>query len=388
MIRLLVVSHACFTAINRGVYQLLRKWECDVELVVPEMLRIGSTWSRAEAQRSVDPPIHYLPLAGHNPRTYAFRGLTRLLRERRPSIVLLDNDPVSRMANSIGRWTTRNGAALYCISNENMALQLTDSLRRRGASGLIIAMLKRWMLFRNRPLIRGLFVINRDGKRIFESEGFQDVRIMPLGFDPKYFYQDPIARNEVRASLGVDGPLIAYFGRVTPEKGIDVLISALGEIKDLRWHLMMDSFQADASDYHKKIASLVEERLINDRVTYVHPSHEDIARYMNAADLIVVPSVSTPTWKEQYGRVVAEAMACGKWIICSRTGALPDVLGGFGCLVEEGDVGALAKAMRIALAPNFFNTVASDDIAAYADQHLSIEKQAEVFMAAFAARFA
>jgi glycosyltransferase involved in cell wall biosynthesis len=60
----------------------------------------------------------------------------------------------------------------------------------------------------------------------------------------------------------------------------------------------------------------------------------------------VVPSLTRGNWKEQFGRVIVEAMACGVPVIGSSSGAIPDVIGDAGLIVPEGDVRALADGLR------------------------------------------
>jgi glycosyltransferase involved in cell wall biosynthesis len=62
--------------------------------------------------------------------------------------------------------------------------------------------------------------------------------------------------------------------------------------------------------------------------------------------ILVLPSLTTPTWKEQFGHVLIEAMACGVPVIGSDSGAIPEVIGGAGLVVPEGNVEALAAALR------------------------------------------
>ena len=66
----------------------------------------------------------------------------------------------------------------------------------------------------------------------------------------------------------------------------------------------------------------------------------------NAIDVLAVPSRTTPRWKEQFGRVIIEAHACGTPVIGSNSGAIPDVIGGAGLIVPERDPSALADAIR------------------------------------------
>jgi glycosyltransferase involved in cell wall biosynthesis len=71
---------------------------------------------------------------------------------------------------------------------------------------------------------------------------------------------------------------------------------------------------------------------------------------MAALDVLAVPSLTTPTWTEQFGRVVVEGMFAGTAIVVADSGALPEVVGPAGQVVEEGNVDALAGALEEALA--------------------------------------
>ena len=62
-------------------------------------------------------------------------------------------------------------------------------------------------------------------------------------------------------------------------------------------------------------------------------------------DVLAVPSLTRPNWKEQFGRVLVEAMASGVPVIGSDSGAIPDIIGDAGLIVPEGDVSALADGL-------------------------------------------
>ena len=61
--------------------------------------------------------------------------------------------------------------------------------------------------------------------------------------------------------------------------------------------------------------------------------------------MLVLPSRTARGWKEQFGRVLVEAMACGLPVIGSDSGEIPTVIGDAGIVCPEGDAGALAKAI-------------------------------------------
>ena len=56
-------------------------------------------------------------------------------------------------------------------------------------------------------------------------------------------------------------------------------------------------------------------------------SHNDVARFYRNVDIIIIPSVTTKAWKEQFGRVIVESIAAGKMVIGSNSGAIPEVMG-------------------------------------------------------------
>ena len=104
--------------------------------------------------------------------------------------------------------------------------------------------------------------------------------------------------------------------------------------------------------------------------------------YMNAADIVVLPSLSMPKWKEQYGRVLPEAMACGKLVVGSNSGAIPELVAAHGRIFPEGGVGALIAVLRELLGTEVGERLAAGERAsAYAHANLSITRQAGILAA-------
>jgi glycosyltransferase involved in cell wall biosynthesis len=68
-------------------------------------------------------------------------------------------------------------------------------------------------------------------------------------------------------------------------------------------------------------------------------------RWLAALDCLVLPSRTTAHWKEQFGRVLIEAMACGVPVVGSSSGAIPTVIGDAGRVFPEGDFAALGREL-------------------------------------------
>ena len=130
---------------------------------------------------------------------------------------------------------------------------------------------------------------------------------------------------------------VGFVGRLIPHKGVDVLLDAVA---------LDDRLDADIFGAGPELDRLVAAgRHARPRRSGHLPRPRRRSRRSPASirrfDVLAVPSVPTPGWLEQFGRVVVEAQASGVPVVASASGALPDVVGEAGLLVPAGDPGAL-----------------------------------------------
>jgi glycosyltransferase involved in cell wall biosynthesis len=71
----------------------------------------------------------------------------------------------------------------------------------------------------------------------------------------------------------------------------------------------------------------------------------EVPALLQQLDVLVLPSRTTAHWKEQFGRVLVEAMSCGVAVVGSSSGEIPHVIGDAGIVVAEGDVAMLRSAL-------------------------------------------
>jgi glycosyltransferase involved in cell wall biosynthesis len=292
-----------------------------------------------------DPPLHTLRLKGDNPRTYRFEGLAHLVRTRRPDWVVIDNDPQSVLGVELALLRRSSGFRLAFLTCENLPFDARSLWRRKGLRGLAAGVFLATCRSIVRPRTDLLLSINSAGADVFRAAGFRRVVQTPLGFPERLFNVDATIRTQVRDRLSLSGPVLAYFGRLVPEKGPHLLIEAMAGLLGREWTLLLDQFQP-ATAYQKAILARIEQSGMAARVRFVHASHDEVANVMKAADAVVLPSVSTPNWTEQYGRVAPEALASGCLVIATRSGALVDLVADSGVLVPEGDAVALRSAIE------------------------------------------
>lgn len=133
-----------------------------------------------------------------------------------------------------------------------------------------------------------------------------------------------------------------FIARIVPEKGITILLEAVAQLQG-DWRLRLVS----GGSAIEEMKSLARSLNIADKVEFVGqlPSTELPAEY-HKIDALVLPSLTRPNWKEQFGRVLIEAMASGVPVIGSDSGAIPTVIGDAGVIVPEGDVTALTQSMQ------------------------------------------
>lgn len=164
-------------------------------------------------------------------------------------------------------------------------------------------------------------------------------RRLPLGVDAVCFRPDPDAGARLRSELGwapAGPPVIGYLGRFVPEKGLALLLAALERLTT-PWRLLL----AGGGPMQARLESWAQRYPGRARIV-TGVAHDQVPRYLNAMDLLCAPSQTTPRWREQFGRMLIEAFACGTPVVASRSGEIPYVVGEAGRLLPEDDAAAWA----------------------------------------------
>jgi glycosyltransferase involved in cell wall biosynthesis len=205
---------------------------------------------------------------------------------------------------------------------------------------------------------------------------------LPLGLDPQLYrpYADDAALRD-RLADGAE-VLFGYVGRIAPEKGIATLFQALAHLPgDLNWRLAV----VGTGDHDSPLQALAHSSGIAHRISWIgYIEHTEVPRYLSAFDVLVVPSETQPSWKEQFGRVIVEALACETPVVGTDSGEIPYLLRrtGGGTVVAERNPGALADALAtFAKTPMLRHTYGQQG-AEYVRTHLSHATLANSFAGA------
>ncbi|WP_193197010.1 hormogonium polysaccharide biosynthesis glycosyltransferase HpsO [Nostoc sp. MG11] len=226
---------------------------------------------------------------------------------------------------------------------------------------LPVALLEKYNLNHSHGIISG----NQDGAEILRQRGYQGpIKVMPqLGIDESLFTLQN--QPELASNLGIKTGdfVVGFVGRFVQEKGLLTLLQALFSLKNKPWKLLL----LGRGELQSELIKLVAENNLQERVLFVESvAHDKVANYINLMSTLVLPSETTYKfktltsvgWKEQFGHVLIEAMACQVPVIGSNSGEIPHVIGDAGLVFPEGDAQALANCLvQLMDKPDFAHTL-------------------------------
>ena len=200
----------------------------------------------------------------------------------------------------------------------------------------LAVMLQRSLWRRWRGAFTAVVAVSEAVRRRLEAEGIESTDVIGNGV--------PV-RGPADAALAVD-PLVAFAGRLVPEKGADILLAAFARVaaEVPRAKLLI----AGDGPQRRQLEALAAELGVSTAVEMLgHVPREEIERRFSTAWVQAVPG----RWEEPFGLVTAEAMMRATAVVASDVGATGEMVrdGASGLLVAPGDVAALAIALTTLL---------------------------------------
>ncbi|HEV8310475.1 MAG TPA: glycosyltransferase [Methylomirabilota bacterium] len=332
-LRVLVVGHTYTVRLNRDkFYELAKRPDLDLVVVTPEMWPdyIQPVYSRSEPGEPLD--VRPLPTwkAG-NEVLYVYRpALLGLIRRFRPHVL-----HVEQGASALVYFQCLVAARL--VGRRPRALFFTW-VNLPYARPWPFSWIERYNLAHTDWAICG----NRDAEDVLRGRGYRGpVTVLPqLGVDPEVFR--PLEVPELRSRLGLKHFVIGFVGRLVPEKGLRTLVQAAGRLAG-EYQLLLVGRGSLRAEIERAAGALG----LADRLVLVDPvPHDQVPGYLNCMDALVLPSLTTPAWKEQFGHVLIEAMACGVPVVGSSSAEIPRVIGDAGLIFREGEAGQLAAHLQ------------------------------------------
>lgn len=328
--RVLRISHSSLTpALRQRERALVGRYpDVDLEVVTPVRWR--------EAEMEVDAtsddlfPVRtartylskHIQLFAYDPRP-----IITALREHQPHLVDVSHEPFSvACAETLAlcSWFAPQ-APIVMHTNQNIHHNYPPPFN--------------WLEQRAFRRVAAAYACSETVCEVLRAKGFdKPAPVITYGVDTEAFH--PRAADLRRPN----GPLtIGFIGRMLPGKGLNVLADALAKLSNEAWQLLVVGDGPGREEFERRLS----ESGLRDRAEFTGAvNFARIPEYFHQLDVMVIPTETTKRIREQFGRVIVEAMASGVPVIGSTCGAIPEVIGDAGLVFTEGDPDSLARSLR------------------------------------------
>ena len=348
--RILVASHTYIVDLNCEKLRSLTRLNPNIEvtIVVPQRWQPGGVQNKIiESQPKIADNFRVIPISNFSQNNQALltfgTDIIPLLQKFRPDIIQVEQGSKSL------------GYAQFITLNRLLNLRAKNVFFTWWNLPYTPKFPISWLEAYNLKNTDGLIAGNQDGVDVLKERGYRGkYTVLPqLGVDEVLF--SPSKQPDLARSLGIESDefVIGFVGRFVEEKGILKLIKAVAKLTG-KWKLLL----LGRGILKDKIVSEATAAGISDRLMIVESvPHDQVVNYINLMNTLVLPSeityrVKTLTavgWKEQFGHVLIEAMACQVPVIGSDSGEIPFVIADTGLIFPEKDGEALAKSIQTLL---------------------------------------
>ena len=336
MLRVLVISHSYIMKPYRRKFALIAENNSvNVRVICP------NRWFESFQEIVFEPdpetcceefayPIRF---SGYGSRFFYRGNITSHFREFQPNIIHLEEEAWSLNALQTIRLKNK-----YCPQSRFIfRTSLSVDIKQR------FGFLPRWIekkVFNDTDMA---FPLSKNGVNILRRRGYtKEVTVFPNGVDLRMF--NKIKAEELRLELGLDQTfVIGYVGRLLGMKGLDTLLEAIAQL-NMNCKILL----VGRGEYKPQLEKLADQLVISEKIVWIDGvPPEDVPKYVNCMDTLVLPSRTTPNWVEFFGRVLVEAMACQVPVIGSDSGEIPNVIGNAGLTFPEGKAKLLADQIQM-----------------------------------------
>lgn len=322
-VRVFMLSKACIVGIYQRKLELMaRDAQLDLRVAVPPSWRDERGEQALERVYTQGYDLRTLPIAlNGNFHLHYYPHLGREICQFQPHIVHIDEEPYNVATWQALYWARRVGAKTLFFSWQNILRHYPPPFAWGEA----------WVLRQIDYALMG----TESAAQVWRAKGYTgEMAIIPqFGTDTQLFHaHTPPASRPFT---------IGFVGRLVEEKGVYILLDALAGLQG-EWR----AHWVGGGPLRAALEQRASELGIAERLSFLGqvPSTE-MPHIYPSFDVLVLPSLTRPNWKEQFGRALIEAMACGVPVIGSDSGAIPDVIGSAGMVVPEASSLALWRAL-------------------------------------------
>jgi glycosyltransferase involved in cell wall biosynthesis len=329
--RILMISKALVVGAYHKKISELVALGVELHLVIP------TTWGKQvpEITQGNGYTIYTLPIrfSGENHFHFYHNGLFAVVDAVRPDLLHVDEEAYSLVTFQAMRLAKKNKTPALFFTWQNIHKRYPFPF----------SSIERY----NYEIARVAIAGNHEAKDVLRRKGFaKDIFVIPqFGVDPKLYSRQIDLQLKAGLFQSSQAQIIGFIGRLHEQKGIFLLLEALSRLPESARLLLIGNGPDE-----KKIPSVAARFGVGHRVKVIHsvPS-EKVPQYLSCFDCLTLPSLTRSNWKEQFGRVLIEAMACEVPVIGSDSAEIPNVIGDAGLIVKEGDVSDLYEKINMIL---------------------------------------
>ncbi len=332
--KIFFVSHSSVVPTYREKLRLLcRKRDIDLTLLLPrswpeagKRVQTISQDSSAEGFSIISAPILF---EGRIKRHF-YPSFFEHIQKIKPDIIHIEEEPYSLVAWQAAQASRKLKIPLIFFTWENLLENF----------GFPHQSIRKFVLKTADYAIPG----DQEAGQLLEKAGVIPARISIIpqyGVNPQLFHKKNASKLKKELNLG--SFTVGYVGRLVPEKGIHHLLEAFSLLAIPTSSLLI----VGNGPLRKQLEEKAIQLGIENQIRWIQAVDQTrIPDYLNCMDTLVLPSVTTATWKEQFGRVLIEAQACEVTVIGSNSGAIPEVINKAGLIYPESDAEELSKNLK------------------------------------------
>lgn len=331
-LRVLLVSHAYVVGVNQGKLKAIADTEeIEIALLAP------NNWKALEWNRllKLETPFDNYPTYSASvwfsgkvgAHFYSPLAIWRVVQDFQPDLIHVEEEVFSLCALEIAIFAKVLKIPISVFGWENQQRSLPYLRKLLGDFVMEVAKL----------YIAG----NQDGATVMRNWNYRGkIEVMPqIGVDTNLF--TPSAKTIINNNSELT---IGFLGRLKPQKGLDILFTAISQIKqqNLNCRLIICGSGSAEAELRQK----AQQQGIADWITWRGAiPHSEAPQAIREFDVLVLPSRTIDTWKEQFGHVIIEAMAMGIPVVGSSCGEIPHVIDCEELIFPEEDFMALAAIL-------------------------------------------
>jgi len=326
--RVLVISHTYLQPAHRGKLRALAARGLEVTVAIPQRWRepwfgrpIDVAWERQGGLEVFPLPAGGMSKGEVAKAKYGGRALMALLRDRRPDLVQIEEEPNTHAARQVLGAARRLGIPVVLFTHQNVELE----------QGW-------WAHWKQRRMLRKLTGLVA-GSDLAGTLVRRDAPNLPIAVIPQLGALAPHEPQHVPH----EGLAIGYVGRLVPQKGLDTLLQALARQRGAKWRL---TIVGDGPE-RERLEALASDLRLAARVRWTGglPA-EQVASLWPDLDVLVQPSLALRDWREANGQILMEAMANEVAVLGTDSGVIPELIGDAGLVVPAGDAEGLGAALE------------------------------------------